>query len=149
MTETTLPQNGHDIEDVEKFTTEQREDVSPAMHHDQLTEEEMVVAKKLRKKIDIRIMPMVILVYLMNYIDRYVLSPMTLYFHLSNLGARGGRGAHKARHRRLASFLGIAYHLLYTETITPRRGSKGSRRTSGSWATSTRSACRSCSSGTS
>ena len=39
--------------------------------HAQLSEEEMEIAKKLRTKIDIRIMPMVILVYLMNYIDRY------------------------------------------------------------------------------
>jgi len=38
--------------------------------HEQLTEEERVIAKKLIKKIDIRIMPLVILVYLMNYIDR-------------------------------------------------------------------------------
>lgn len=37
-----------------------------------LTEEELVVEKKLRQRIDLLIMPLVILVYLMNYIDRYV-----------------------------------------------------------------------------
>lgn len=36
----------------------------------QLTEEEKVIEKKLRRRIDSVIMPLVILVYLMNYIDR-------------------------------------------------------------------------------
>lgn len=36
----------------------------------QLTPEELVLEKKLRRKIDALIMPLVILVYLMNYIDR-------------------------------------------------------------------------------
>ena len=35
-----------------------------------LTEEEMVLEKKLRLKIDLLIMPLVMLVYLLNYIDR-------------------------------------------------------------------------------
>ena len=37
-----------------------------------LSEEELLVEKKLLFRIDSRIMPMVVLVYLMNYIDRYV-----------------------------------------------------------------------------
>lgn len=41
------------------------------MHFGELTSEELVIEKELRKKIDIRIMPLVVLVYLMNYIDRY------------------------------------------------------------------------------
>ena len=45
-----------------------RDDV---MHFAQLSEEELIVQKKLVRKIDILIMPLVILVYLMNYIDRY------------------------------------------------------------------------------
>lgn len=36
----------------------------------QLTEEEKVIEKKLRRRLDSTIMPLVILVYLMNYIDR-------------------------------------------------------------------------------
>ena len=43
-----------------------------AMHFGQLTEEEFAIQKKLVRKIDARIMPLVILVYLMNYIDRSV-----------------------------------------------------------------------------
>lgn len=43
-----------------------------ALHLSELTPEELVVQKKLRRKIDSLIMPLVILVYLMNYIDRYV-----------------------------------------------------------------------------
>lgn len=41
-----------------------------AMHFAELTREERVVEKKLLRKIDSLIMPMVVLVYLMNYIDR-------------------------------------------------------------------------------
>ena len=41
-----------------------------AMHFSALTEEELVNEKRLRRKIDLLIMPLVILVYLMNYIDR-------------------------------------------------------------------------------
>ncbi|KAF2487492.1 major facilitator superfamily domain-containing protein [Neohortaea acidophila] len=41
-----------------------------AMHLGELTPEELVHEKKLRKKIDCLIMPLVMLVYLMNYIDR-------------------------------------------------------------------------------
>lgn len=40
------------------------------MHFGILTEEELIIEKKLRRKIDMRIMPVVITVYLMNYIDR-------------------------------------------------------------------------------
>lgn len=36
----------------------------------QLTDAELAVEKKLLRKIDIRIMPIVVLVYLLNYIDR-------------------------------------------------------------------------------
>lgn len=43
---------------------------SEVMHFGQLTEEELVIEKKLQRKIDMLIMPLVILVYLMNYIDR-------------------------------------------------------------------------------
>ena len=38
-----------------------------------LSEEEQVLEKKLIRKIDSLILPMVVLIYLMNYIDRYVL----------------------------------------------------------------------------
>ncbi|KAM0718040.1 hypothetical protein Q7P37_006372 [Cladosporium fusiforme] len=41
-----------------------------AMHLRQLSPEELVAEKKLRKKIDSLIMPIVVTVYLMNYIDR-------------------------------------------------------------------------------
>lgn len=40
------------------------------VHMAELTEEEKVVERKLRRRIDALIMPLVILVYLMNYIDR-------------------------------------------------------------------------------
>jgi hypothetical protein len=40
------------------------------VHMAELTEEEKVVEKKLRRRIDALIMPLAILVYLMNYIDR-------------------------------------------------------------------------------
>ena len=60
----------HDvIGEAEKAETIQREEHREDAH-DELTEEEKRIAKKLMRKIDLRIMPLVILVYLMNYIDR-------------------------------------------------------------------------------
>lgn len=41
-----------------------------AVQFGRLTADELIIEKKLRRKIDGRIMPLVILVYLMNYIDR-------------------------------------------------------------------------------
>lgn len=41
------------------------------VHMAQLTEEEKVLEKKLLRRIDSLIMPLVVLVYLLNYIDRY------------------------------------------------------------------------------
>ncbi|KAJ4342568.1 hypothetical protein N0V95_006908 [Ascochyta clinopodiicola] len=41
-----------------------------ALHHGRLSAEELEIEKKLRRKIDMRIMPVLILIYLMNYIDR-------------------------------------------------------------------------------
>jgi hypothetical protein len=42
------------------------------IYHLQLTAEELVIEKKLRRRIDCIIMPLVVLVYVLNYIDRYV-----------------------------------------------------------------------------
>jgi hypothetical protein len=47
------------------------------VHIAELTPEEKIIEKKLRRRIDSLIMPLVILVYLMNYIDRYVLLSYT------------------------------------------------------------------------
>jgi hypothetical protein len=66
-----------------------------------LSEEELIVQKKLVRKIDALIMPLVILVYLMNYIDRCVLSLRSVYAQrtdrakeqlcrCSDTGPRGG-----------------------------------------------------------
>lgn len=44
----------------------------------ELTAEEKAIEKKLCRRIDILIMPLVILVYLMNYIDRLVFSSQSL-----------------------------------------------------------------------
>ena len=43
-----------------------------AMHWSELTDDELLLQKKLVRKIDSLVMPLVILVYLMNYIDRWV-----------------------------------------------------------------------------
>lgn len=40
-------------------------------HVGKLTPAELITEKRLRRKLDMRIMPCVIMVYLMNYIDRY------------------------------------------------------------------------------
>ena len=54
----------HDIIGDEKAIAE------TADHLRRLSPEELEVEKKLRKKIDMLIMPLCVLVYLMNYIDR-------------------------------------------------------------------------------
>jgi hypothetical protein len=46
------------------------------IQHPQLTLEELTIERKLRRRIDCLVMPLVILVYMLNYIDRYV-SPLT------------------------------------------------------------------------
>ncbi|KAF2644983.1 putative MFS transporter [Massarina eburnea CBS 473.64] len=71
--------------DTEKANDERREHVE----HEALTEEEMIVARKLRRKIDIRIMPLVILVYLMNYIDRNNYAAARLQGLPEDLGLHG------------------------------------------------------------
>jgi hypothetical protein len=42
------------------------------VHMAELSPEDKIIENKLRKRIDALIMPLAILVYLMNYIDRYV-----------------------------------------------------------------------------
>jgi len=54
-----------------------------AMHFGALTEEELVIEKKLRRKIDSLIMPTVVLVYLMNYIDRYGFAVLLIVYWLT------------------------------------------------------------------
>ena len=51
------------------------------MHFGKLTDEELFIEKKLRRKIDMLIMPLVILVYLMNYIDRFDLFQPSQYLY--------------------------------------------------------------------
>lgn len=53
-----------DISGDEKIDAETRD------HLRKLSPAELAVEKKLKKKIDRRIMPIVVLIYLMNYIDR-------------------------------------------------------------------------------
>lgn len=55
----------HHLESREKNVTGEE-----AARFAQLTDDELAVQKQLVRKIDILIMPLVILVYLMNYIDR-------------------------------------------------------------------------------
>jgi hypothetical protein len=57
----------------EKLDNVHVEDGHNGNHMTALSEEELAIERKLRRRIDLRIMPLVILVYLMNYIDRYAL----------------------------------------------------------------------------
>ena len=56
----------HDVD----IIGEKHIDTEQAMHLRQLTPDELIAEKKLRRKIDQRIMPVVVTVYLLNYIDR-------------------------------------------------------------------------------
>jgi hypothetical protein len=53
---------------------------------DSLSEEEREIEPKLRRKLDIRIMPIIILTYLLNFIDRYTASADHGRFKLTYLG---------------------------------------------------------------
>lgn len=48
------------------------------VHLAELTDEEKILEKKLLRRIDSLIMPLVVLVYLLNYIDRYEVSSLCL-----------------------------------------------------------------------
>ena len=56
--------------DANRMPAKDCSDVSEQTHATALTEEELVVEKKLRRKLDLMIMPLMIWTYLMNYIDR-------------------------------------------------------------------------------
>jgi hypothetical protein len=58
--------SGQHVEQIESAAPEDE------VHGGRLSAEELAVEKKLLRKIDARIMPVVITIYLMNYIDRFV-----------------------------------------------------------------------------
>lgn len=60
----------HAITDSEAMGAKAEMTHEEVVHLAELTEEEKEVERKLRRRIDTLIMPLVILVYLMNYIDR-------------------------------------------------------------------------------
>lgn len=62
-----------------------------AEHLRQLSPEELVAEKKLRKKIDALIMPIVVVVYLMNYIDRNNYAAARLQGLEDDLGLEGNQ----------------------------------------------------------
>lgn len=62
----------HTITDTEAMGEKATMTHEEAEHLGELTPEEKEIEKKLRRRIDGLIMPLVILVYLMNYIDRWV-----------------------------------------------------------------------------
>lgn len=45
------------------------DDSTPVVHS--LSEDEREIEPRLRRKLDIRIMPVIVLIYLLNFIDRY------------------------------------------------------------------------------
>lgn len=60
----------HVITDSEAMGAKAEMTHEEVVHLAELTDEEKEVERKLRRRIDSLIMPLVILVYLMNYIDR-------------------------------------------------------------------------------
>lgn len=60
----------HAIRDSEVLGEKAHMTQEEVIHLTELTEEELVIEKKLRRRIDTLIMPLVVLVYLLNYIDR-------------------------------------------------------------------------------
>lgn len=60
----------HALRDSEVIGEKAQMTQEEVIHLAELTEEELVIEKKLRRRIDTLIMPLVVLVYLLNYIDR-------------------------------------------------------------------------------
>lgn len=65
-----MASSDHAITDIETMGEKAKMTHEEVIQLTQLTEEELVVEKKLRRRIDSLIMPLVVLVYLLNYIDR-------------------------------------------------------------------------------
>ena len=63
--------NDHTLSDVEAMGEKAEMSHEEVVHIAELTPEEKRIEKKLRLRIDTLIMPLVVLVYLLNYIDRY------------------------------------------------------------------------------
>ncbi|KAH8797357.1 permease of the major facilitator superfamily [Xylogone sp. PMI_703] len=76
------------------------------IHLGALTEDELLIEKKLRRKIDMLIMPLVILVYLMNYIDRNNYAAARLQ------GLEQDLHLHGAEYQTGLSILFVAYILM-------------------------------------
>jgi MFS family permease len=76
-----------------------------AMHYGALTEEELAIQKKLVRKIDLRIMPLIVLVYLMNYIDRNNYAAARLQ------GLEKDLGLHGDQYQTALSILFVSYIL--------------------------------------
>ena len=73
----------------EDIIGEKRIEHERAEHLRQLSPEELVAEKKLRRKIDRLIMPVVVTVYLMNYIDRNNYAAARLQGLEADLGLEG------------------------------------------------------------
>lgn len=65
-----MEHGGNTVSDVEVMGEKAEMSHEETLHLAELTPHEKVLEKKLRRRIDLLIMPLVILVYLMNYIDR-------------------------------------------------------------------------------
>jgi len=77
----------HDVD----IIGEKHIDAEQAMHLRQLTPDELIAEKKLRRKIDQRIMPVVVTVYLLNYIDRNNYAAARLQGLEEELGLQGNQ----------------------------------------------------------
>lgn len=92
-------------------------------------EDREALEKKLKRKIDFRLMPMIILMYILNYIDRNNISAATLgglktdlnlssqQFSVSRFGVKGGREAKRRAMTQLpfcSSFYFCWWHMLMT-----------------------------------
>ena len=67
-----MSENGKVLHDQDVLGTKADASHEERMHWGALTEEELVIEKKLKLRVDFLIMPLIILIYLMNYIDRCV-----------------------------------------------------------------------------
>lgn len=65
-----MARNDHIMSDMEAMGEKAEMAHQEVVHMAELTPEEKEIERKLRRRIDTLIMPLVVLVYLLNYIDR-------------------------------------------------------------------------------
>lgn len=97
-----------------KTTTTRRTELPSSLRN--LTREERLAAeKKLVRKIDFRLLPMLVLMYIMNYLDRNNIAAARL---TGKVGLQKGLGMNDTQYQTCVSILFVGYLLMRTSLLS-------------------------------